>query len=98
MLPPYAYSVPVVELTSAVSIVLGDGDVNTLFIVKNTAAIDFTLPALVVGAWIDVHNDSGSTNNIVVKDVDANPVTGGTLTPGTKKKFMVDSTGLESAL
>lgn len=93
---PFDYTLPTVQITTASNVTLGPGDVNSLFIVKNTAAIDFTLPVMSPGLWVEVLNDSGSTNDITVKDVDANTIT--TLTPGGAARITADITGVEGPL
>ena len=93
---PFDYTPPTVQITTATAVTLGPGDVNTLFIVKNTAAIDFTLPVMSPGLWVEVLNDSGSTNNLTVKDIDANTIS--TLTPGGAARITADISGVEGPL
>lgn len=88
----------VVELTGiAATVTLLAGQLNALYIVKNTAAHDFVLPVLGTGMWVQVLNDSGSVGAITIKDSDLNVIA--TLAAGAASGVIVaDITGLEAPL
>lgn len=85
------------ETTTGSNITIGQESLNMVHYVKNTAAIDFTLPEMDPGDWVIVVNDSGSTNDVTVKDKDANTIS--TVTVGNSSgDIMVDISGVEAPL
>lgn len=82
------------ERTTASNVTLGQGEMGMVHVVKATAAIDLTLPVMGYGDWVRIVSDTASTNDITVKDSDANTVT--VITPGGNSgDIVVDITGAE---
>lgn len=84
---------PVREWTGvAANITITVNEVNMRHVVTNTAAIDFTLPAMDVRAIVEVMNDGASTDDVTVKN--SGGVAIDTLTPGSPAvPYKLDSSG-----
>ncbi len=82
------------EATLAVNRTLESGDLNRIWFIEATAAIDVTLPVLDQNEWIVIVSKAASTNNITLKDSGGTTIT--TITPGgASGQVVADSAGTE---
>ena len=79
--------IPYKQVSTASNITVHATETNILWYVTCTAAINFDVPDLPLGGWIQVINDSGSTHNITVRD--SSPATIATLTPGDNSGIII---------
>lgn len=78
---------PVRSISTAANVTITRRDLNSIWVIENTAAIDFTLPTVEPGEWIIVVNDSTSTNDVTVKDSGGGTVS--TVTPGNSSGHLI---------